>query len=493
MMSSSFPAATQELPHIHLDTDVLVIGAGPLGSTFARKLVDGGRKVLMIDAGDQLSKRPGQHLKNAWLYQRDVNQFTGVISGHLHTLSVPTDKSAVPTLDPGAFSIQSCDHSGFLSNNQNPVQNPCKNLKAAAASYCVGGMAVHWTCACPRQHPTIERSPLISMQEWEDLYKEGEELLHIHDNLFDDSVRNKIVRKVLKETYPDLPAEYKSQNLPLAAELNPDCKEFVNWTGTDVILGDALIKMLDDPVNDNFQLKPQWQCIKLVCTEEEDSIKYAKVLNVMKNEIVAIHANTFVLAAGAVLSPQILFNSDIRPKALGRYLCEQPMAFCQVVFLQSIIDEVQKDEDNSSDDPIPIPLHDPPPQCWIPVSEGREWHCQIHRDAFSYGGVAPNVDDRLIVDLRWFGRIEPNPENRVEFSEKIQDAFGMPQPTFHFELSKKDGERQHEMMKDMLKCAAALGGFLPGSEPQFMDPGLSLHITVGTLSYIKCKCLSIYY
>ena len=87
------------------------------------------------------------------------------------------------------------------------------------------------------------------------------------------------------------------------------------------------------------------------------------------------------------------------------------------------------------------------------------------------------------MDLRWFGRIEPKKENCVTFSDKYTDAFGMPQPTFNFEMTKKDTERQHEMLEDMLKCAAPLGGFLPGSEPSFMEPGLSLHITVRTLSY----------
>ena len=81
-----------------------------------------------------------------------------------------------------------------------------------------------------------------------------------------------------------------------------------------------------------------------------------------------------------------------------------------------------------------MPEDDPEPQVWIPVSEERPWHCQIHRDAFHYGDMAPNVDNRLIVDLRWFGIVEPREEACMAFSDTHSDVFGMPQPTFSWLL-----------------------------------------------------------
>ena len=123
------------------------------------------------------------------------------------------------------------------------------------------------------------------------------------------------------------------------------------------------------------------------------------------------------------------------------------------------------------------------------MSEDRPWHCQVHRDAFSYGGVVPNVDTRLIVDLRWSGKMTPNYDNYVSFASKSnnRDTFGMPQPTFHVKLSDDDAELSHKMMEDMLVAAGSLGGFLPGAEPSFQEPELSLHITVSGVSSAMSK------
>jgi hypothetical protein len=69
-----------------LTTDVLRIASGPIGSTLARVLALGGRCDRMLEATAQLSQRPGEHRKNAFTYQRDIDRFARIIRSVLYPL-----------------------------------------------------------------------------------------------------------------------------------------------------------------------------------------------------------------------------------------------------------------------------------------------------------------------------------------------------------------------------------------------------------------------
>ena len=89
-----------------MEVVLLVVSTGPLGVTFARKLVEGGCSVLMIDAGPQISKRPGEHLKNFFLYRKNALSFANVIEEKHHRLSVPVASKEAWTKDTTASNME---------------------------------------------------------------------------------------------------------------------------------------------------------------------------------------------------------------------------------------------------------------------------------------------------------------------------------------------------------------------------------------------------
>lgn len=463
-------------------TDVLIVGSGPIGATFARKLVDGGLNIVMLDAGAQLSARPGQNLKNAYIYQHDPDLFEPVIRSHLHLLSIPPSARPDLAVDPLTFPESGTNRSG-ARNAENPDQDPYRNIPAAAACYAVGGMATHWTCVCPRHHPTMERYNGISAADWEHYYNEAELLLSVQQGVFDHSVRQRLLVDALRTEFSELPTDYQVQDLPLAVSRIPNNRRMVTWTGVNTILGD-----LADVGNntEKFRILSQHLCTRLVHDADGTRIAYAEAHDLINRRTVRIYAEHYVVACGAVLTPQLLWASQIRPDALGRYLTEHPTVFCQVVLLRDLVDQIARDERFAEaltphlqlypDDTVPIPTSDPAPNIWIPVTDGRPWHAQINRDAFHYADRVPHIDTRLIMDLRWFGMVDPRPDNRVRFSDQRFDVHGMPQPTFEFSFSAADAARLHAMMAEMLRAALSIGGFLGGSEPIFPTPGLPLHI-----------------
>jgi pyranose oxidase len=370
-----------------------------------------------------------------------------MVSASLIPISVVPAEGNIPNLDPSAYWERQS-----VRNNINPGQNPLKNLPSGMVSYAVGGMGNHWTCAVPRLHPTLERWNFISHEEWDRLYEISERDFITHTNVFENSIRNRVIKNELQKHYQGkLSDEYPIQNLPVSAYRRMDDPRFVHWGASADILRPILME--ESYTKKEFEVKAQHLAQSLY-TDKGGKIKYAKVLNLAQRQEVHIYANEFIIAAGAIMTPQILWNSDIRPRALGRYLNDQPLVFTQIVLSKSIVEQMRHEDDYDAcmkrdrfdEDRLPIPMYDPDPALWIPVQEGRPWHAQIHKDAFNYGRLADNVDDRLIVDFRWFGMTEPLYENCVKFESNISNIHGMPQPTFEYIIPDDAADRAHKMM-----------------------------------------------
>lgn len=446
---------------------IAIVGSGPIGSAYARILLERlpTARVTMFEAGPQLTAVPGQSVRNiadpdAKASARERSQ--GPQAGaHRADLGIPAD-----TVVEGMFTAREGTH---LLDFGGAGAAHAETFPAAAASTNVGGMGAHWTCAIPR--PAFsEKVPFIDDGEWEELIGEAERLLHAQTAAFADSAVGGAIRSLLAEEYAgELPDGYGVGTLPVAGDPQPDGT--MRWGGADTVLGAAA-------VDDRFALRD----LHLVRRIERDGARATGVTveDLRTGETATVDADLVVVAADAFRSPQLLWASGVRPRALGRYLTEHPVVISTVALDEERMRRFATEEDLAAElarraqnaaDPVAavnrIPFSEPDHPFSLQVMYAEE-------PPFPLDAAHPRAGNRWgYVNMGYGMRKRPRFEDAVTFDDAEPDYRGFPNMTIEYALT--DAERAEiDRGTAMLRRAGeALGEFI--AEPRLLPNGSSLH------------------
>ena len=434
------------------DLDVLIVGSGPVGSTFARLVAERlpDTRILMVDAGPVLTDPPGINLKNLD-DEAEVRRARELSQG---PPQVPSGETDVPVIE-GTVTARQGTH---LLEPGSP------GMPAAAASTCVGGMGAHWTCATPRPEGG-ERIPFIPSHELDAALDGAERVLSVTKLAFAESPQGAAIRVALSEEFDDeLPEGRKVGILPVAAR--QDDGRRVVWTGVDTIIEPLL-------GSERFELRAETICRELLV--DGARVRGALIEHRPSGERETVEARAVVVAADTFRTPQLLWASGIRPPALGRYLTEHPFALGIVVLDPARVPPLSETRERRLDPVLGTMT--------VPYSEQHPFHAQLmhtERVMIPVAGLQDVDAPAGFCTAGWGFRKWPRSEDRVEFSEERRDAFGMPALTIHYELTERELLEQERALENVERAAAALGTFVPGGEPRVTPPGSSLHY-MGTI------------
>jgi len=113
---------------------------------------------------------------------------------------------------------------------------------------------------------------------------------------------------------------------------------------------------------------------------------------------------------------------------------------------------------------------------WVPYSAAAHpFHGQVmHLDLSPIGIVDPSASEH-VVGLGWFVPKELRADDRVVFSDRRLDPYGMPGIHVEYALTEVDRANVEAAIADQHRGATALGEPVPGREPTLIPAGSSLH------------------
>lgn len=448
-----------------MQTDILIIGSGIVGATYARLLSEQAphATILMVDAGPHLTNRIGQHTKNI---ADDVERETAQIrsqGSHQAAYPLTSVHERAAAARNGTLSIELMARAGVHLVAESVADLAQSGMPAAALSTNVGGMGAHWTCACPRLG-NGEAIPFFTQTEMDGYYKKAEALLHVTQQAFPESPEGLAIQTVLGQLFnPGLSAGRFVQPMPLACQTDEQGTRY--WTGPDLILAD----LADPKHSGNFTLRSDTICRKLL--HHNGTVTGAIIEQLITGQQEQIDAQLVIVAADALRTPQLLWASGIRPNALGHYLNEHPFVFSFAELNESLIDTSAASayDPNSRTEPT-IGVF------WVPFdAPGHPFHGQVMHMDVSPLKIDTKHNAKHIVGLGWGALKEMRFADHIVFSETETDFLGMPKMTFRYELTEQDHDNITQAKQAQAQALTAFGKVIQEGEQTLMPPGSSLH------------------
>jgi choline dehydrogenase-like flavoprotein len=442
------------------DADVVIVGSGPTGATYARVICDARphARILMVEAGPFLAHPPGLHVSNIIDPMERARAQTASQGPYQYRYELPATSGTASNVRgeerqralvtrPGLFAVGSGDIQG-------------DGFPAAQQACNVGGMGSHWFGCCPRPSGH-ERIGFIDPETLESAYVLAERLVRVRNTQFRASRFAQHVEKVLGEDLNQgrTPDRYV-QPMPMAVTLTP---HGVHRTGPNVILGD-----LPADESSNFELRPETLCERLILVGARAT--GVQLRNRKDGAVTTVRAKYVVIAADSFRTPQLLFASGIRAEALGHYLNEHPQV--------SILAEVQGlDPDHA--------LENEGGSTMAAAASGVTW-IPYHGGEFPFNGMLVQIDRNVVprsdadrrnplISVHLFAGAELRYENRLEFSETETDWIGMPAMKIRYTLSERDLKTLERGKVEVLRLSHILGNPVAGEAPWVLPLGSSLH------------------
>ncbi|WP_371667465.1 GMC oxidoreductase [Streptomyces sp. NBC_00289] len=434
-------------------TDVLVVGSGIMGSVVARLLreSDPALHITMVEGGSAIGASPGRHLHDIddpVLWSR-YNERTGTgIQGMYTGAEVVREVAdSLSDLTPGMF------HALAFGED-------AEAMPQAALAWNAGGMGVHWTAATPwpAGHEVFDFGDPV---RWTADLDTARRLLAVTPRAIGPTRTGRMVLDVLRRRFDGIgPDDRRPQPMPMAVTSHASGRLPRTAPGTIF----PAIATGTDPA---FTLVTGTLVTRLLVSDGR--ARGARLRRVTDGAESQVLADTVVVCADALRTPQLLFASGIRPPALGRHLNEHAFITARVLL------DLERFGIDLDALPRPRTGEFSTDSLWLPHNGAAQpFHGQIMNRTYLDEAGRPLAHS---VGLSLYAPVESRPENRLVFSDTETDLAGMPRISVEFAYSDADRALLGRALDVVRSIAGEFGTLDPATECALLPPGSSLHQT----------------